>query len=150
MTTGTRTPVPEVGLDKAAKYATIVSAVASTGNLVLGATGGVGLIGGGLVSVQTFAAITIVVAFGIYLFDWERKRDKWPGRLSELTRRVLPFATTDPKFLPPDFMRALVLVYMEYHRMSLAEGRKDLAKDFEKEIDHWQLILDKSESLSES
>ena len=147
MTTGIRAQIPDTGLDTAAKYAALVSAVSSAGSLVLRALGGEEPIGSASVLIQTLAAVTIVVALGIYLLDWERKRDKWPGRLNEITRKILPVAGANAKYLPPVMSRLVILVYKEYYRMALAEGRKDLAKDFEKEIGHWEKTLGASESL---
>ena len=147
MKTSTNPPAVGTGLNTAAKYAALASAIASTGNFILGVSRFGGMTETGAVALQTLASAAIMVVFGIYLLDWEKKRDKWPGRLNDLTRKIAPVAISNAKYLRPEFSRFVILVYREYHRMALAEGRRELTKDFAKEIKHWERKMKQSESM---
>lgn len=65
------------------------------------------------------------------------KRDKWPGRLKELARSVIVISTLGPENNPESGRRLIAEIYKVYHRMALAEGKKNLVKDFKTEIARW-------------
>ena len=119
-----------------ATYTSIVGGISALGNFVLN------LIGWGGAAEQLFwlqilPFAAFLLAFCTVAVDYEMKRDKWPGRLLKLARSVLVISAIGPENTPESGRRSVAEVYKVYHRMALAEGMKDLAKEFKREIDKW-------------
>jgi hypothetical protein len=119
-----------------ATYASIVGGISALGNFVLN------LIGWGGAAEQLFwlqilPFAAFLLAFCTIIVDYEMKRDKWPGRLKELARAVIVISTLGPESTPESGRRLIAEIYKVYHRMALAEGKKNLVKDFKTEIDRW-------------
>lgn len=119
-----------------ATYASIVGGISALGNFVLN------LIGWGGAAEQLFwlqilPFAAFLLAFCTIIVDYEMKRDKWPGRLKELARSVIVISTLGPENTPESGRRLIAEIYKVYHRMALAEGKKNLVKDFKTEIDRW-------------
>ena len=123
-------------LGRVATSTSIVGGISALGNFVLNFIGWGGA-AEQLFWLQILPFAAFLLAFCTVAVDYEMKRDKWPGRLKKLARSVIVISAIGPENTPKSGRRSIAEVYKVYHRMALAEGMKDLAKEFKREIDKW-------------
>jgi hypothetical protein len=115
-----------------------IGALSSLGNFVLNLMGG----GGGntdqLFWLQLLPFGAFLFAFLLAIVDYDIRRDKWPSRLKELARSIVAISVFGPEEARPEICRPVVEVIKVYHRMALAEGKIELAKDLKRDIDRWE------------
>jgi hypothetical protein len=125
-------------LTRVVGFVGIIGALSSLGNFVLNILGSTDGNSEQLFWLQLLPFGTFVFAFLLAAIDYDIRRDRWPARLKELARSVVAISALGPEDAGPEICRAVVEVIKVYHRMALAEGKKELAKDLKKDIDSWQ------------